>query len=255
MGHAPLTELSLRLSAARVLTPSPGLFLLPAAPQSGDREPRYIPMGPVFERPGAHHCYRQEGRGSGTLDLGIPVHPTLKLPVGCTLRACFPAVKWHSHGVSSGSENWTTAPWHRTNGSNKHTAPTRLTIVTNSWPCEGSTGIGAGRWRGLEPRPPGEPLDSGTSVPQSEQCKRTSPHWAPDQRQKCVALTLSSGLKLRQAGRWGAPGLDTRVALRVSSCQPVQGLPPPPRESTQHPGVGFRCHLIYPWARQNRTVS
>lgn len=206
MGHAPLTELRLRHSGAWVLIPSPGLFLVPAAPQSGNREPQINSHGACLRKARSPPLLQAGGEGLRNAGSGCLCAPDPQTSCEVhTASLSFTAVKWHSHGLSSGSDNWTTgeasprASWHRTNGSKKHTAPTHLTIVTNSWPCEGSTGTGAGRWRGLEPRPPGEPLDSGTSVPQSEQCWRTSPYWAPDQRQKCVALTLSSDLK--QAGR------------------------------------------------------
>lgn len=69
---------------------------------------------------------------------------------------------------------------------------------------------------------------------------RTSSHWTPDQTQECVALTLSSNLKLRQAGHAGVgvPGLDSLgAALRVATADSGLELPSPRAHPTAWRGL------------------
>lgn len=108
------------------------------------------------------------------------------------------------------AEAWPGASWHRTNGSFEHAAPD----PTHSSPGDCTAGS--------------RQLDLPCLGPYS--AGRTSPHWAPGQREKRVALTLSFDVKLRgrqarPAGTW--PCLPGQPSGPLFPIRPLQGLTPP----------------------------
>lgn len=85
------------------------------------------------------------------------------------------------------------------------------------------------------------------------QCWRTSPSSAPDQRQKCVALTLSCDLKRRQAGTW--PCLPGQPWGPLFQIEPLPDGSPFRALERDLGGTTIILHLICPQAEDNRTVS
>lgn len=111
------------------------------------------------------------------------------------------------------------------------------------------TGLGDGH------RPPGVPLDSWTACAGLQRW-RTRPSWAPDQTQKCVALTLACDVKLR--GRQ-EPGLASQGSPwgPLFQIEPLPGLPLPhgnPSSALERDlgDTTTILHLICPQAEKNR---